>query len=85
VPEIINPYWQDHEYGNEKPKGEGERVPLREHRCASRKAFKGTDKNSIEVNHNCRSVVGHPGDHKCICNKRWPNTQTPTNNKENAK
>lgn len=53
---------------------EGTPVPLVAYRCKSElmHAVNGVNKPSA---HRCKNVVDHDGDHRCICDKRWPNSK----------
>jgi hypothetical protein len=50
-------------------------VPFPSYRCKSSCIQPKNDKR-VAVNHACKIVIDHPGDHFCICGLRWPSTTT---------
>lgn len=48
-------------------------VPFPNYRCKSSCIQPRTEQRA-GVNHACKIVVDHPGDHYCICGLKWPST-----------
>ena len=58
---------------------DGIEVPYLTYKCKSTATAPPKD-GRVETTHACKIHVDHDGDHICLCEKRWPNSQSTKEN-----